>query len=799
MSVTSESLTALSPSIKRRLLYETTKSGRLTGARRGISACVFIYAALLGSCAVSCVLMLRIKSGFSMSVIPQYQQYHSPSPSRRGSGNSFMRYLLFVCVWAGALAAFLLFRALPQRDSRRELPLQPRSLFTPQCMAGDQYTLEVFTTMRPFLPEELDEMRQFENPLLHPVLLPVASWLMAGPRVSVVWLGNHPSYWALKAMLPVEYRSRLIIEPFVDTNFQSKPLFHSMWRRAEASRADFVAFTNGDIYIQSTVWDALFHATCRVDDFILIACRMDMAEQHQLLFDVVSHPSSENRKALRELVAENATVHDYGGIDLWLWNNRRASVPVMPASIPPFTFGRAKYDNWITHELIQNSPRRIIDVTHIVSIVHVEHARTIQGKDRDLTSAGNFWSSNKMNDWDIFANVALSLTHGSYVNQMGTSQFAPSVILPCEESSTNGLCLLRRQRPGVCPCEHAVWANQAQSDPRLDKVTSRLLCGAVKRDDPASFAVNPVQPAGGLHTLEALVAGLLPDRNGGGNRKVIVLAATMDYKDVVMNWVCTYRRITQDGGKHTPFIIAALDEDFFRFGFLNGLPVFLPGNHTADGSDGDCAYGTTCFRAITKLKSRIVLEIVQMGVDVLFTDADIVWFKDPLQQPALFGGFESRTTIFVQSNEPDETLPLNGIRRINSGFYFIPSSPENIAAFSAVVTHAAGTTLSEQPSFYDVLCGVNGETRVGTEKCEFAGVTVQFLSLEVFPNGASFRHWDAWKSSKPMSAEASCTTKNCVVLHNNWISGIDAKADRLRRERFWRINEDGTCLYDWRP
>ena len=41
---------------------------------------------------------------------------------------------------------------------------------------------------------------------------------------------------------------------------------------------------------------------------------------------------------------------------------------------------------------------------------------------------------------------------------------------------------------------------------------------------------------------------------------------------------------------------------------------------------------------------------------------------------------------------------------MSSGFYLVKSSLNSIAAISEIVSHAAASTLSEQPSFYDVLC-----------------------------------------------------------------------------------------------
>lgn len=121
--------------------------------------------------------------------------------------------------------------------------------------------------------------------------------------------------------------------------------------------------------------------------------------------------------------------------------------------------------------------------------------------------------------------------------------------------------------------------------------------------------------------------------------------------------------------------------------------------------EAHCPFGSQCFRKFTKLKSRAVLRIIRTGYSVLWSDVDIVWYKDPLPDLVSYGP----GTFPVQSNEPKSELPGTGIRRINSGFYLVRSDPLTIEAFEAITAHAATTRLSEQPSFYDVLCGLRGK------------------------------------------------------------------------------------------
>ena len=60
----------------------------------------------------------------------------------------------------------------------------------------------------------------------------------------------------------------------------------------------------------------------------------------------------------------------YGGVDLWVWNTGK---PLLQRPMPPFIFGRSRYDNWLTHELAQEGARRVVDATTAMMPVHVRH------------------------------------------------------------------------------------------------------------------------------------------------------------------------------------------------------------------------------------------------------------------------------------------------------------------------------------------------------------------------------------------------------------------------------------------
>lgn len=138
--------------------------------------------------------------------------------------------------------------------------------------------------------------------------------------------------------------------------------------------------------------------------------------------------------------------------------------------------------------------------------------------------------------------------------------------------------------------------------------------------------------------------------------------------------------------------------------------------------------------------------------------------------------------------------PINLPRRLNSGFYYANSDSKTISALEKVVEHASASTLSEQPSFYDTLCGEGGSYRVGDDRClePQTNLTVHFLDRDLFPNGA---YKDLWQER---NVKEMCRKMGCFILHNNWISGRRKKLERQVLSGLWEYDTSTRmCLQNW--
>lgn len=85
--------------------------------------------------------------------------------------------------------------------------------------------------------------------------------------------------------------------------------------------------------------------------------------------------------------------------------------------------------------------------------------------------------------------------------------------------------------------------------------------------------------------------------------------------------------------------------------FWQGLPVFRDSLAPRNISFDDCHFGTKCFQKVTKTKSRLVLEILKIGYNVLLSDVDVYWFKNPIPLLQIFGP----AVLAAQSDEYNVT------------------------------------------------------------------------------------------------------------------------------------------------
>lgn len=337
--------------------------------------------------------------------------------------------------------------------------------------------------------------------------------------------------------------------------------------------------------------------------------------------------------------------------------------------------------------------------------------------------------------------------------------------------------------------------------------------GRVVRAD--RFTNNPRAVAGSVKNLKVLLASVAAKR-ADGRPWVVVIAVNFAYRDFAMNFICNLNRLGI-----TNYIALAMDRPVFDHMAKRGANVFFakhshkkhhhahanghgsedmhPDTHLAGGkpvvrtlADAD-TFGTIAFLETSRRKSLLVLKVLHLGYDVLFSDVDVVWVRNPIRRMA---SFPSDIVLQSDTRFSPQARPLN--YNVNSGLYFARSNPRTIRAFLAIIKYSQAIRRSEQKAFNYVLCGAFKDDeggpgmRIGRSNCIYrrAGTSVHLLSSIEFPNGSNEALWNA---ALKMGKLPPAVESQVVAIHANYVRGSVAKKSRIEGIGFWKYDLVSGC------
>ncbi|OSX68394.1 hypothetical protein BU14_2882s0001, partial [Porphyra umbilicalis] len=265
-------------------------------------------------------------------------------------------------------------------------------------------TVELFTAPKPFVGADgVNQLRALE------------SWLALTPPPAVTLLGNGDGVGDVAAAYGLRWL------PDVDANVLRVPLFNALFDAANRTTAEVAVLLNADILLFDDFSLALrrLRAVLGADPWLLLGARWDVgrlppppsggwggeapADRRRrlaadrrwrrrlarLAFWRAPPPppsagggggylppesvwqSERYRRAAVHHARTSGVLHTYGGIDVWAWTT--GGPPLFDGVMPHFVVGRGRYDNWLTHEVIQAGRRPVIDASEACTFVHVHH------------------------------------------------------------------------------------------------------------------------------------------------------------------------------------------------------------------------------------------------------------------------------------------------------------------------------------------------------------------------------------------------------------------------------------------
>ncbi len=203
-------------------------------------------------------------------------------------------------------------------------------------------------------------------------------------------------------------------------------------------------------------------------------------------------------------------------------------------------------------------------------------------------------------------------------------------------------------------------------------------------------------------------------------------------------------------------LIICLDKDSFLFLENLGYQVYL---FNIDIREFNIFKKNKDFGYIRYIKFKILHKIISLGYNVLYSDSDIVYLKNPIEKIVIW---ENMKVDVIIQNDGEKNNKTNNLC---VGFIFIKSNEKTIENFE-IKDHTAfeGIKNGKYP-IYD---------QTYFNKYISKNLIINILPLELYPNGIFFIR--------------NCSKlNNLELVHFNWISG-DEKYNKMLKYKMWLVD-----------
>ena len=225
---------------------------------------------------------------------------------------------------------------------------------------------------------------------------------------------------------------------------------------------------------------------------------------------------------------------------------------------------------------------------------------------------------------------------------------------------------------------------------------------------------------------------------------VVVMTVNDGYFDFFSNWLWYFRAQKLP----VPVVVIAEDEPVLKkLSLLSyGRLTVERGINTADIKEA-VPFSSLQFGKIVNERPRHILKYLETGKNVLYSDADTVWLKDP------FLYFIGDYDIWAQQDR----------KQICTGFLAIRSN---------------STTVKFMKDWRDYLTKYSPRNdQIGFNKLNKSNVRISRLNMNTFPSG------DIYFATKGKNKHSEV-----VIVHNNFIIGHNKKLERFKQFHLWYNN-----------
>ena len=179
-------------------------------------------------------------------------------------------------------------------------------------------------------------------------------------------------------------------------------------------------------------------------------------------------------------------------------------------------------------------------------------------------------------------------------------------------------------------------------------------------------------------------------------------------------------------------------------------------------SDKLSRYGSKAFKQKMNIRTFMILEALHLGYSVLHSDADVYFFKDPL------------SNLHVMCDEHCDIAALVDNFILNAGFVYIRNTQASIRVYKHMKNIAENTAKDDQVAL---------NIAIGRQMA-IKNITLVRLPKKKYKCGKNFYQ----EGRRNFAGDNPCP--ECLVVHNNWIIGQEAKEYRFKELHQWMFDED---------
>ena len=283
--------------------------------------------------------------------------------------------------------------------------------------------------------------------------------------------------------------------------------------------------------------------------------------------------------------------------------------------------------------------------------------------------------------------------------------------------------------------------------------------------------------AGNVPGLLQKVRSLIKSRKiAARHDTVVVMATNLGTLDLVANFVCSVASVPELEPTLASVLVFASDGGTRDAVEKLGIAAF------SDPALGDLpsaaakVYGDRSFVRMMWLKVTSVYLVLSLQHNVLFQDADVVWFRDPLPYFAEVADDQVDTFWMDDGARSSRYTPWYA----NSGFYFLRAN-ERVVFFMHRLLMS-----------YDVILAVRSHQHalimLLTDLMAKHGLTAQLLPNTDFPQGQVFHH------KKEIMKDFVAGRRKPYVFHMCWTASRVDKLRYLKNIALWFL--DPSCPED---